>query len=100
MEGEGADLSAPCRSPERPYLTDALLLFQSLFGKLLSFYLHGQAHNVLTANGDKLLGLERGAKQGHGTEARPCGCPGLGWATPSYLRNLLLIVHDEEGHTE
>lgn len=62
-----------CSEGQRSYLTAAFLLFQSLFWQLLPFYLHGQTHNVLTANGDELLGLEGGAKEGHGTEARMWG---------------------------
>lgn len=90
-----------CSETQRSYFTDALLLFQSLFGQLLPFYLHGQTHNVLTTNGDELLGLERGAKESHGTEARMQGCPQLGQAArPSYLCNLLFVVHNKKWHTK
>lgn len=51
-----------CAEAQRSYLTDTLLLLQSLFGQLLPFYLHGQTHNVLSADGDELLGLQRRAK--------------------------------------
>lgn len=62
-----------CSEAQRSYLTDALLLFQGLFGKLLPFCLHGQTHNVFTANGDELLRLDRETKEGDGTKERKVG---------------------------
>lgn len=59
-----------CSEAQKAHLTDALLLFQGLFGQLLPFYLHAQTYNVLTANGNELLGLKKGAKEGHVTRAR------------------------------
>lgn len=74
MEEEGRK-PLYCSEGHRSYLTGAFLLFQTLFRQLLPLDLHGQTHNVLTANGDELLGLKEGAKEGHGTEARMCGRP-------------------------
>lgn len=39
------------------HLTNAFLLLNRVLGQLLSFNLHGQAHNVLAADGNELLSL-------------------------------------------
>ena len=52
------------------YLTQPLLLIQRVFRQLLPLCLHGQTHDVLSADGDQLLSLPR--KYTHKDETSIC----------------------------
>jgi len=82
------------------YLADSLLLLQGLFGQLLPLSLHGESYNVLPANGYQLLGLsERETESGIWPPAPQAGRQRTEESAP-HLRDLLLVVHHQQGHAE